>query len=242
VKIFGKLGWPVFVIAAALLLVSCGGGGAGSSQQGENGGSEGSRGGDDSGMQGMDHGQMQGEGGGGMAGMEGMDHGSTGSEDMARQMVMENGKYSDRAFIDAMVPHHQGAVEMAEVALENAEHQQIRDLSEDIVSAQEAEIEELKTIKKEQYGTSEVPMEMSAQEMQMMGMTDPQELANKEPFDKAFIDAMIPHHQSAIEMANVALEESKNPQIRQIAEDIVSAQMREISQLQRWRQQWYPEG
>jgi uncharacterized protein (DUF305 family) len=239
VKIFGKLGWPVFVIAAALLLVSCGGGGAGSSQQGENGGS---RGGDDSGMQGMDHGQMQGEGGGGMAGMEGMDHGSMGTEDMARQMVMENGKYSDRAFIDAMVPHHQGAVEMAEVALENAEHQQIRDLSEDIVSAQEAEIEELKSIKKEQYGTSEVPMEMSAQEMQMMGMTDPQELANKEPFDKAFIDAMIPHHQSAIEMANVALEESKNPQIRQIAEDIVSAQMREISQLQRWRQQWYPEG
>jgi hypothetical protein len=179
VKIFGKLGWPVIVIAAALLLVSCGGGGAGSSQQGENGGSQGG----DSGMQGMDHGQMQGEGGGGMAGMEGMDHGSMGSKDMARQMVMENGKYSDRAFIDAMVPHHQGAVEMAEVALENAEHQQIRDLSEDIVSAQEAEIEELKTIKKEQYGTSRVPMEMSAQEMQMMGMTDPQELANRNPFD-----------------------------------------------------------
>jgi uncharacterized protein (DUF305 family) len=53
---------------------------------------------------------------------------------------------------------------------------------------------------------------------------------------------MIPHHQSAIEMANVALEESENPQIRQIAEDIVSAQVHEISQLQRWRQQWYPEG
>jgi uncharacterized protein (DUF305 family) len=239
VKIFGKLGWPVFVIAAALLLVSCGGGGAGSSQQGENGGS---RGGDDSGMQGMDHGQMQGEGGGGMAGMEGMDHGSMGTEDMARQMVMENGKYSDRAFIDAMVPHHQGAVEMAEVALENAEHQQIRDLSEDIVSAQEAEIEELKTIKKEQYGTSEVPMEMSAQEMQMMGMTDPQELANRNPFDKAFIDAMIPHHQSAIEMAQVALDKSENPQIRELAENIISAQQKEIEQMTRWRQQWYSEG
>jgi uncharacterized protein (DUF305 family) len=128
------------------------------------------------------------------------------------------------------------------VALENAEHQQIRDLAEDIVTAQEAEIEELKSIKKEEFGTARVPMEMSSAEMKMMGMTDPQELANKEPFDKAFIDAMIPHHQSAIEMANVALEESKNPRIRQIAEDIVSAQVHEISQLQRWRQQWYPEG
>jgi uncharacterized protein (DUF305 family) len=240
--VFGRLGWPVFVIAAALLLVSCGGGGAGSSQQGGNGGSQDSQGGNASGMQGMDHGETQGGGGGGMAGMEGMDHGSMGSAAMAQQMVMEDGRYSDRAFIDAMVPHHQGAVEMAEVALDNAEHQQIRDLAQDIVTAQEAEIEELKSIKKEQYGTSKVPMGMSAQEMQMMGMTDPDALANRDPFDKAFIDAMIPHHQSAIAMANVALEASKNPQIRQIAEDIVSAQEREISQLQRWRQQWYPEG
>jgi uncharacterized protein (DUF305 family) len=96
--------------------------------------------------------------------MEGMDHGSMdmGSQGMARQMVMEHGRYSDRRFIDAMVPHHQGAVEMAEVALDNAEHQEIRDLAEDIVTAQEAEIEELKNIKQRQFGTSEVPREMSS--------------------------------------------------------------------------------
>jgi uncharacterized protein (DUF305 family) len=40
-----------------------------------------------------------------------MGHGSMGmgSKDIAKQMVMENGKYSDKAFIDAMFPHHQGA-------------------------------------------------------------------------------------------------------------------------------------
>jgi uncharacterized protein (DUF305 family) len=237
VKIFRKLGWPVFVIAAALLLVSCGG--AGSSQQGENGGSQGSRGGDGSGMQGMDHGKMQGGGGGGMSGMEGMDHGSGG---MARQMVMENGRYSDERFIDAMVPHHQGAVEMAEVALQNAEHERIKQLSRTIISTQRAEIEELKAIKQQEFGTSKVPMEMSVQEMQMMGMTDPDALANRDPFDRAFIDAMIPHHQSAIEMAQVALEESENPKIKELAKNIVSAQQREIAQLLQWRQAWYPEG
>jgi uncharacterized protein (DUF305 family) len=173
-----------------------------------------------------------------------MDHGSMdmGSGGMAQEMVMKNGRYSDERFIDAMVPHHQGAVEMAQVALKNAEHEEVRQLSEDIVSAQEAEIEELKAIKQQEFGTSEVPMEMDAGEMKAMGMTDPDELANKDPFDKAFIDAMIPHHRSAISMARLALEESDNAEIREIARNIVGAQKKEIAQMQEWRRKWYPEG
>jgi uncharacterized protein (DUF305 family) len=132
---------------------------------------------------------------------------------------------------------------MAEVALENAEHDEIKELSRNIVSTQQAEIEELKSIKKEEFGTSQVPMEMSPSQMRGMGMMmNPQELANREPFDKAFIDAMIPHHQSAIYMAQVAHEESKIPAIKELAENIVSAQQREIEQMKQWRQQWYPEG
>ena len=85
-----------------------------------------------------------------------------------------------------------------------------------------------------------MPTKTSAEEMKAMGMTNPDELANEEPFDLAFIDAMIPHHQSAIAMAKVALEESNNPEIRGIAEDIVRAQEREISQMKEWRERWYP--
>jgi uncharacterized protein (DUF305 family) len=148
----------------------------------------------------------------------------------------------DKAFIDAMVPHHQGAVDMAEVALENADHQEIRSLAEDIVSAQEAEIEELKAIKQQEFGTPEVPMEMSAKETKAMGMTDPGELATKDPFDKAFIDAMIPHHRSAIEMASVALQETDNARIEEMVWAIVDAHKKEIAQMQCWREEWYPQG
>jgi uncharacterized protein (DUF305 family) len=172
-------------------------------------------------------------------------HGSMGmgSGGMARQMVMENGKYSDERFIDAMVPHHQGAIAMAEVALQNAEHEEIKELSRNIVSTQRTEIEELKSIKKEEFGTSNVPMEMSPEQMRGMGMMmDPRRLANREPFDEAFIGAMIPHHRSAIEMAKVAYEKSENARIKELARNIVSAQKREIEQMQRWRGQWYPEG
>jgi uncharacterized protein (DUF305 family) len=175
-------------------------------------------------------------------GMQGMAHGSE-STDEASEMLMENGDYSDERFIDAMVPHHQGAIEMAQVALENAEHPEILALAEEIVLAQETEIEQLKTIKQEQFGTSEVSMDMSAEEMEGMSMAiDPQELANQGLFDKAFIDNMIPHHESAIAMAQVVLGESENPEIREIAGAIVDAQEREIEQMQSWRDEWYPEG
>ena len=214
-----KAGLLALLLAVTFLLAACGG--VGSGQQGDQSGGHGR----------MDHGQM------------GHDSMGMGSKGMVKQMVMENGKYSDRAFIDAMVPHHQGAIAMAKVALKNAEHEEIKELSRNIVSTQQSEIEELKSIKKEEFGTSNVPMEMSPEQMRGMGvMMDPQRLSKREPFDKAFIDAMIPHHQSAIYMAQVAHEKSKIAAIKELAENIMSAQKREIEQMKQWRKVWYPEG
>jgi uncharacterized protein (DUF305 family) len=216
--------WPLaLLLAATFILTACGGTDGG--QQGSGSGGHGGHGMAKNG--GMDHHQM---------GHGSMDMGSGG---MAKQMVMHNGKYSDKAFIDAMVPHHQGAIAMARVALRNAEHEEIKKLSRNIVSTQQDEIEELKSIKKEEFGTSEVPMEMSSKEMRGMGMMmDPQALADEDPFDEAFIEAMIPHHQSAIEMARVAKKDSENPRIKELAKNIMSAQKGEIEQMQHWREQW----
>ena len=161
--------------------------------------------------------------------------------EMARQIVMLNSEYSDAAFVDAMVPHHEGAVEMAKVALDNAEHEEIRTLAQDIISGQQAEIERFGQIREGLGGSA---MEgMSEEDMnQMMGMMDAQDLAGQRPFDRAFIDAVIPHHESAIEMASVALEESEDLDIRTIAQGIVDAQEAEIAQMEQWREEWYPEG
>jgi uncharacterized protein (DUF305 family) len=217
-----KLG--LLALAAALVLASCAGSGGGSQGDASQGDTK----------------EQQGESGG----MAGMDHESMGhgSGDVASEMLMQDGKYSDERFIDAMVPHHQGAVEMARVALKNAEHDAIVELSENIISTQRAEVEELKSIKKEEFGTSREPMQMGSQQMESMGMmADPQKLADKEPFDKAFIDAMIPHHQSAIEMAQVAREKSDVPEITELAGNIISAQQAEIEQMEQWRREWYPQ-
>jgi uncharacterized protein (DUF305 family) len=225
IRSYANLWLLALVLAAVLVLASsCAGsstGGQGSAEQGVNEEST-------SAMQSMEHTDME------MGSGQMMD---------ASQMVMENGKYSDERFIDAMVPHHQGAIDMAQVALQNAEHPEIRTLANNIISAQEAEIEQLKAIKQREYGTAEVPTQMSSEEMRMMGMMmSPQELANEQPFDKAFIDAMIPHHQAAIDMAQVAQANTNDPEIRELAQGIVTAQQAEIQQMTDWRKEWYPEG
>jgi uncharacterized protein (DUF305 family) len=234
-KRYAKFGLPVLLPALAILIASCGGAGGGDVQSADHDGKGKSGNGQ---MQGMGHSDK--DKSGGMSGMKGMDHGSGGT---ASDMVMKNGTYSDESFIDAMVPHHQGAVDMARVALKNAEHPEIKQLAQNIITTQRSEIEELKSIKQEEFGTSRVPMDMSMGQMKSMGMMmNPQDLAKKDPFDKAFIDAMIPHHQSAIEMAEVARNETDNPKIKELATNIVEAQKREISQMKQWRKQWYQEG
>ncbi|CAN5272080.1 hypothetical protein BH24ACT16_BH24ACT16_09240 [soil metagenome] len=229
---FARSGVLAMLIAFSLTLAACGQTESGTDQ--ESGGSpeptsEETTGGMES-TQGME------ETTGSMGGMD------MGSEEIARQMLEENGEYSDELFIDQMVPHHRGAVEEAEVALENTEHEELRSLAEDIIADQEAEIEQLRDIKEAEYGTREVAEEVSDEEMEMMGMMqDPEELANEDPFDRAFIDNMLPHHQSAIAMAQVALDKTENEEIRYIAQNIRDSQQREIEQMREWREEWYPE-
>jgi uncharacterized protein (DUF305 family) len=130
--------WPLaLLLAVAFILAACGG--AGGSQQGSGSGGEQESAEKSSGMAGMDNSQM----GHGTMGM--------GSGGMARQMVTENGKYSDKAFIDAMVPHHQGAIEMATVAREKSKNPRIKELADNITSAQQEEIEQLQRWRQQWY-------------------------------------------------------------------------------------------
>lgn len=238
-KRYSKLGMLALLLALTLALAACGGADQGASQS--SGTEDTSNGAKTTGTKEETTQRAENtDDTSGMGDMQGMDENMGGA---ASGMVMENGKYSDERFIDAMVPHHKGAVDMARVALKNAEHPEIGQLAQNIVSTQRAEIKELKAIKKEEFGNAGVPMKMDSEQMESMGMmTNPRNLAKQTPFDKAFIDNMIPHHQSAIEMAQVAQSESQNPRIKELADNIVGAQEKEISQMKDWREEWYPEG
>lgn len=223
---FGLL--VLLLLTITLALASCGG--SGSAQQGQSDSGDDEQASQEStsdDMQGMDHGEM--------SGME------MGSGETAPKDLIVDGEYSDERFIDMMAAHHQMAIDMARVAQQHAQLPEIQLIADDIVSTQQAEIEQLASIKEAEFDSSEVPMMMNPEEPSMYAMAMPDELAQQEPFDRAFIDSMIPHHASAIEMASTALIHGDNPEIRELARNIIDAQSREIGQMIELRQANYPE-
>lgn len=156
-------------------------------------------------------------------GMPGMDHGT---------MPMTDAPY-DAAFIDGMIMHHEGAITMANAALEQAERPEIKALATAIIDAQEAEIGQMK-----QWRTTWYPglAETDGMAMDMGPMDVP---AGAAPFDQRFLQAMIPHHASAITMARDAQQKAEHQEIKDLATAIISAQETEISQMQQWLMDWY---
>lgn len=148
------------------------------------------------------------------------------------------------AFIDGMIVHHQSAIDMAELALDQAEHEEIRELAEQIIAAQQAEIERMREWRSEWFGdvpeTGGMPGMEHAAGMDMTA-EDLEELRHADPFDRAFIDMMIPHHESAVMMAEGLRTMTERPELLQLIEDIVRTQQQEIDQMKEWRHEWYGE-
>ena len=69
----------------------------------------------------------------------------------------------------------------------------------------------------------------------MVKMDQGMDIAYTGDADKDFVAGMIPHHQGAIDMANVELKYGKDPELRKLAGEIVSAQEKEIALMQEWQ-------
>jgi uncharacterized protein (DUF305 family) len=156
----------------------------------------------------------------------------------------------DLRFIDAMIPHHRGAIEMAKVALQKSKRPEIKALAQNIIKTQNREENELmRKWRKAWYPNASAEsvawhaqmghsMAMSADQKNAMMMKMDLGVADAE-FDLRFLNAMIPHHEGAIVMAKDALSKAKHPELKQLAHEIATSQQAEIDQMKQWRKAWY---
>ena len=144
----------------------------------------------------------------------------------------------DKAFIAGMVPHHQAAIDMAKVELQKGKDQAVKALAQSIVDGQQREIDEMTTMARDTFNFT--PMrEMSGPLGTIMGVpismdmaTMSGELAAAADTDRTFLSMMIPHHASAIVMADEEVRNGSNAALKTLAGSIVAAQAKEIGDMQ----------
>ena len=164
--------------------------------------------------------------------------------DMSTGSTDTNVTDSERGFNDAdimfaqmMIPHHEQAIELADMALDPTlmASEQVKALASQIKNAQDPEID----LMAQWLDEWEQPlMDMSVDHsMTMEGMLSVDELGaigqmNGEEFDQAWIQAMIAHHKGAIEMADTVKAEGESALVQELADAIIEAQKLEIDTLE----------
>jgi len=173
-----------------------------------------------------------------MDGMEGMDHGGD-SSSSSSSGESNTGAHNDAdvAFAMGMVPHHQQAVEMADMILgKDGIAPQVIALAEKIKAAQGPEITLMKGWLETWGSPYESMGDMPGMDMGS-GMMSEEDMARLDAAtgveaSKLFLEQMIEHHNGAIEMANVQAVGGTNPDARELAKNIIKSQTAEIDEMQ----------
>lgn len=147
---------------------------------------------------------------------------------------------ADATFAQMMIIHHEGAVEMADLAEQTAATAVVRSLASRIKSAQGPEIEQMRGWLEEwgepapedsgMAGMDHGGMDMGGLDQQA-AMDELGKLTGTE-FDRRFLELMILHHEGAITMAEAEIADGQNEAAIGLAQAIVSAQQKEIAEMQ----------
>ena len=168
-------------------------------------------------------------------------HTSDGTSGSTAAAAAQSGSSADIAFAQLMIPHHQQAIEMADLALERPTSPEVSTLAQQIKGAQDPEIALMQGWL-EAWGA---PMEMDDGDhsghdmggMTMSGMMTEEDMATLAEaqgpeFDRMWITMMIAHHEGAVSMAQDVLATSSDPEVTALAEAVIEGQTAEIATMQ----------
>ncbi len=169
----------------------------------------------------------------GMSGMSGASSASSSAEASSADGTFND---ADVTFAQGMLPHHQQAIEMAQLAESRAADPRVMDLAARIEAAQGPEIDTLSGWLAEWAADTPTEGGMAHGGNDMGGMMSEEDMAalmaaSGPEFDRLFLEQMIAHHTGAVKMAQTEAAQGKNPDAIAMAETIRDTQNAEISEM-----------
>lgn len=145
----------------------------------------------------------------------------------------------DTAFAKGMLGHHRGTIDMASIELKYGTDTSMRELAQQIIDAQQAEINIMNKWLASHPDAAKPKPETQAMQRaysdDMEAMHDEVILGIADPLpDMAFARSMLPHHIGAVDMATIQLKYGKDEEMRKLAQQIINMQQPEIKLMQDW--------
>jgi uncharacterized protein (DUF305 family) len=141
---------------------------------------------------------------------------------------------ADVAFAQGMVPHHEQALEMTELVTTRTENPRVIDLAKRISGSQQPEIDRMNGWLRTWSAPVKAESHSSHGHSDSHGMVELGNLADLDDteFDRQWLSLMIQHHRGAVEMARKHLSAGTDPETRKLAQDVITLQEKEISEME----------
>lgn len=141
---------------------------------------------------------------------------------------------SEADYLTKMIPHHEEAIATAKLLKAGTNRPEMKKFADDIIRAQTAEIEQMRTWLKQWYPSQKTEVTYAPM------MRDLQNLKGDE-LDRVFLEDMSVHHRGAIMMSHQLLMRNlaQHDRVKALAENISATQVNEIDRMQAWLQNWF---
>lgn len=160
---------------------------------------------------------------------------------MDEMVIREKTGNASLDFLKGMIPHHESAIKMSESYLEHGgENETLKKMAQDIITAQKEELVQMNDLVKEYEKDGQKDQKKEDAYLEKYGkmfsddsMSHHIDASNVDNVDQAFAEGMIMHHQMAVDMAKDILEYTDYDEIRDLAQNIIDLQEKEIQEMQK---------
>jgi uncharacterized protein (DUF305 family) len=158
--------------------------------------------------------------------------GDDGGSDISRVRANE----TDMAFVTQTIPHHEAAVDAADLAASRADTGELRRLARELLQVQSTELGSMRIVRRVLADAGVEEGDLGLEEGAFQATIDPEPLRDARDFDRAYVDAMIPHHELMIAMARAERRQGVHAELRLTARDVADFAEFQADRMRRLRE------